>query len=111
MSVKTQPLATSAFAPNAETTLYTSDTGTATIIDKFTGYNGDTSARSLTVKLVPTGGTAGSSHVCVVKTLAPGETYTFPEIVGHTLEAGGFISHQASAANAIVVRVSGRTVR
>jgi len=110
MSVNTRPLATSAFAPSVETTLHQSGTGTHTIIDKFTAYNGDAVARTLTVKLVNSGGSAATSNVIVVKALAAGETYTFPEIVGHTLEPGGFISQIATAASVIVVRVSGRQV-
>ena len=110
MSVNTRPLAVSAFAPSVETNLYQSQVGTHTIIDKFSAYNGDSVTRTLTVKLVPSGGTAGPSHVTVLKSLAAGETYTFPEIVGHTLEPGGFISVIAAAASVVVLRASGRQV-
>jgi hypothetical protein len=44
------------------------------------------------------------------KTLQASETYTFPELVGHVLNPGGFISTLAGTASAINIRVSGREV-
>ena len=41
---------------------------------------------------------------------AAGETYTFPEIVGHSLAPSGFISTIAGAATSISIRASGREV-
>lgn len=110
MSVISKPLITSKYASNAETTEYTASTGMRTILDKFTGYNGTGGAVTLTVRLVPSGGTAGASNATVSKSLAAGETYTFPEVVGHVLEASGFVSVLASAATSIVIRCSGREV-
>lgn len=109
MSVTSKPLIAAAYAPNAETTGYTA-VGVRTIIDKYTAYNSDTAAQTLTVKLVAGGGTAGASNVMVLKTLAPGETYTFPEVVGHVLAPGDFISELASVASKIVRRCSGREI-
>lgn len=109
MTVTTKPLITAQYAPNAETTMYTAS-GVRAIIDKFTGYNGTGGAVTLTVKLVASGGAAAATNIIVLKSLAAGETYNFPEIVGHVLEAGGFISVLAGAATSIVVRASGREV-
>jgi hypothetical protein len=109
MSVTSKPLFTSAYASNAETTVYTA-TGVRTIIDKFTGYNGTGSAATLTVKLVASGGTAAATNIIVLKSLAAGETYTFPEVVGHSLEPSGFISVIAGTASAVVIRATGREV-
>jgi hypothetical protein len=44
------------------------------------------------------------------RTIVPNETYTCPELVGHVLEAGGFISTLASAATSLTIRCSGREV-
>lgn len=109
MTVTTKPLITSQYAANAETTMYTA-TGVRAIIDKFSGYNGTGGAVTLTVKLVPNGGSAAATNIIVLKSLAAGETYNFPEIAGHVLESGGFISVLAGAATSIVVRASGREV-
>lgn len=109
MSVISKPLITTGYVANSETTGYTA-IGVRTIIDKYTAYNSDVLAQTLAVKLVPNAGTAGATHIVVLKSLAAGETYTFPELVGHVLEAGGFISELAGAASKIVRRCSGREV-
>lgn len=109
MGVTAKPLFNAKQAESTETTQYTVPTGTRTIIDKFTGTNTSGTAATLTIKLLALGGTAGASNTIVsLKTLQPNETYTFPEVVGHVLEAGGFISTLAGTASAITIRVSGR---
>ena len=109
MSVAAKPLISAQFAPNAETTMYTAS-GVRTIIDKFVGYNSGAAAAVLTVRIVIVGGAAGISNTLIVKSLAAGETYTFPEIVGNVLDVGGFVSVLAGTASAVVVRASGREV-
>lgn len=109
MTVTSKPLVTANYAAAADTTEYTA-TGVRTIIDKCTAYNSDVGAQTLTVNLVPSGGAVAATNIVVLKSLAAGETYTFPEIVGHVLESGGFISMKGSVANKIVRRVSGREV-
>lgn len=97
-------------AENSQTTQYTS-TGVQTIIDKFTATNYNTAAATISVNLVTATDTAGNQNLIVkTKTLQPGETYTFPELVGHVLPVGGFISTVASLASAINIRASGRLV-
>lgn len=107
MSTQTTVLVETGYAANAQTTQYTS-TGLRTIVDKFTGYS--PAGGTLTVNLVPSGGAAGAGNIVVVKTFAANETYTFPEVVGHTLAAGDFISTLAGAASTVVIRSSGRQV-
>lgn len=110
MSVTAKPLFSALVALFAETTQYTTPDGTRTIIDKFTGTNTTAGALTLTVKLVPSGGAAAASNTIVLtKALAAGETYTFPEIVGHVLNPGDFISTLPSALG-ITIRSSGREV-
>jgi len=110
VTVTSKPLITAAYAANAETTEYTASAGMRTIIDKFTGTNVTAGAVTLTIKLVPSGGAAATTNIVVVKSIAAYTTEVFPEIVGHVLEAGGFISVLASAATSIVRRCSGREV-
>ena len=109
MSVAAKPLISAQFVPAVETTMYTAS-GVRTIIDKFVGYNSSAAAVVLTVKLVIVGGTAGVSNTLTIKSLAAGETYTFPEIVGNVLDVGGFVSVLAGTASVLVVRSSGREV-
>jgi hypothetical protein len=97
-------------AENAQTTQYTSN-GVQTIIDKFTATNYSATAATISVNLVTAAGSAGNDNLIVkTKTLQPSETYTFPELVGHVLPLGGFISTIAVTASAINIRASGRLV-
>ena len=95
---------------NSQTTMYTAS-GVTAIIDKFTATNYSAAAATISVNLVTAGGTAGNNDLIVkTKTLQASETYTFPELVGHVLNPGGFISTIAGTASAINIRVSGRVV-
>jgi len=110
MSVSISPIIPAKIAESAQTTQYTS-TGVQTIIDKFTATNYSAVAATLSVNLVTSGDTAGNANLIVkTKTLQPAETYTFPEVVGHTLGVGGFISTIAGTATSINIRASGRLV-
>lgn len=110
MTVSVTEIIPAKTAESAQTTQYTS-TGVQTIIDKFTATNYTTTAATISVNLVDPAGTAGNDNLIVkTKTLQGGETYTFPELVGHVLVAGGFISTIAGTASAINIRASGRIV-
>lgn len=110
MAVTVKTLIPAKQAENAQTTQYTASNVRA-IIDKFTGTNTSASNVTLSVNLVTSGGSAGASNLIVdARTIAPDETYTFPELVGHSLDPGGFISTIASAATAITIRASGREI-
>ena len=111
MTVTAKPIINPLLITNAEVTQYTTPGGTRTIIDKFTGTNTSATAATISVKLVASGGAAGALNSIVLsKTLAPGECYTFPEIVGHVLNPGDFISTLAGTTGVIAVRASGREV-
>ena len=110
MAVSIKVLIPAKIAEASQTTQYTS-TNVSTIIDKFTATNYDTTARTISVNLVTQFDNAGNQNLIVkTKTLLPSETYTFPELVGHVLASGGYISTLASAASAINIRASGREV-
>lgn len=95
---------------NTQTTQYTA-TNCKAIIDKATITNTDTVNRTVSVNLVTASGSAGNSNLVIDdKTIVPGETYLCPELVGQSLEPGGFISTIASAATALTFRVSGREI-
>lgn len=97
-------------AENVQTTQYTS-TGLKTIVDKFTATNTSGASATLSVNLVTVGDTSGNQNL-IVKTvsIAPSETYAFPELIGQVLESGGFISTIASAATSITISASGRQI-
>jgi hypothetical protein len=67
--------------------------------------------RTFSVNLVTSGGSPSNSNLVIDdRTVVPGETYLCPELVGQSLESGGFISTIASAATALTLRVSGREI-
>lgn len=110
MTVTVKTLIQSKTAEPADTTQYTAN-GVTTIIDKFTAINYSSSAADITVHLVQVAGVENDSNVIVkTKTLQALETYTFPEIVGHVLSNGTYISTIASADSSISIRASGREV-
>ena len=97
-------------AENAQTAQYTA-TNARAIIDKFTVTNTSAGNETISINLVTSGGTAGADNLVIdARTIAPDETYTCPELVGHVLDAGGFISTLASAATSLTIRCSGREI-
>ncbi len=111
MSVTAKVLINSKFAANGTNTEYTAPVSTRTIIDKFTATNVDASARTLTVFFVPSGGSAGSSNTIIsALSISAGATTDLTQLQNQIMAAGDFIAASASAANAIVIRASGREV-
>lgn len=110
MAVTVVPLISAKLAENTQTTQYTAVNCT-TIVDKFTATNTSLANVTFSVNIVTNGGTAGGTNLIVkTRTIAPNETYTFPELVGQVLSPGAFISTIAGTASAIVIRASGREI-
>ncbi|MGD2065740.1 MAG: hypothetical protein PVI43_01040 [Candidatus Bathyarchaeota archaeon] len=97
-------------AEAAQTTQYTAS-NCKTIIDKFTITNTSSSNVTFSCNLVPLSGSASDSNLIIdARGIAPGETYNAVELVGQTLESGGFISTLAGTASALTIRSSGREI-
>jgi len=110
MTVTAKNLVPAKTVEATQTTQYTANNVT-TIIDKFTATNYSASPATISVNLVTAANTANNNNLIVKqRTLAASETYLFPELVGHILPSGGFISTIAGTASAINMRVSGREV-
>jgi hypothetical protein len=110
MTVTVKVLIPAKQAENAQTTQYTA-TNCKTIIDKFTATNTTAGNVTISVNLVTSGGSAGVTNLIVdARSLAPDETYTFPELVGQALEPSGFISTLAGAATSLTIRANGREI-
>lgn len=108
-TVTAKNLVGSKFIENAQTTQYTASSVKA-LIDKCTVTNVSGSAATFSINLV-TSGSAGTSNLIIKdQSVAAGQVYTCPEVVGHILEAGGLISAISNTASALVLRVSGREV-
>ncbi len=110
MAVTVKALVPAKQLENAQTAQYTA-TSVKAIIDKATITNTSGSNVTVSVNLVTVSTSAGSSNLVIDnRTIVPDETYLCPELVGHVLEAGGFISTIAGAATSLTMRVSGREV-
>lgn len=108
-TVTAKNLVGSKFIENAQTTQYTA-TGVKALIDKCTVTNISGAAATFSINLVTTGSSGTSNLIIKDQSVAAGQVYTCPEVVGHILEAGGLISAISNTASALVLRVSGREV-
>jgi hypothetical protein len=110
MAVTVKALIPAKQAEATQTTQYTA-TNCRAIIDKFTATNTTAGNVTIGVNIVASGGSASASNLIVdTRSIAPDETYTFPELVGQVLDSGNFISTIASAATSLTIRASGREI-
>ena len=97
-------------AENAQTVQYTA-TSVKTIIDKFTITNTSANTVTFSANLVAALGVAGDDNLLIDnRSIAPQETYNAPELVGHLLNEGDFISTLAGAASSLTIRATGRDI-
>jgi hypothetical protein len=110
-TIVSKVLIPSKFALSVAEIQYTAS-GTRTIIDKMTATNNATVPVTFSCWLVPSGGSAGTSEARLInqRELASKQTWTCPEIAGHTLEPNDSIVTLASAGASITIRASGREI-
>ena len=110
MAVKVKCIIPSKQLEAAQTNQYIA-TNSKTMIDKVTVTNTTSAAVTFSCNLVPEGGTVADDNAVIkTKSVAAGDTYVCPELVGHVLEPGDAISMIASAATSLTIRASGREV-
>lgn len=111
MTVVSKALLETTQITNADVTYYTAPANTRVLIDKVTATNVTAGAVTLTANIVASGGAVGAANINIsAQSLAGNTTYLCPEVAGHTLNPGDFLSFKASAGASINVRVSGREV-
>jgi len=89
---------------------YTCPANTKCIIKNLSFSNTTATARTVTVNLIPSGGTAGAANQIVTTHTIPAYSEWQCSIAsGHVLEAGGFIQAVADSASAITIIGSGIT--
>lgn len=109
MPFQLQQLIVPQLAPNSDTALFTVPTGWSVRIDAMTVTNNDTSARTITVWLVPAGDTAGTDNVVVnAQSVLAGKSLQLAACVGQVLGAGDSIHVQASVASQVMIMASGQ---
>jgi hypothetical protein len=94
----------SAFIANAEAEVFAASV--KTIIDKCN--SSAILAGVATLRIVQSGGTPGNEHQQAKKTFVADDSYSWPEIVGQTLEPGDSLRAVCTVSNAVTLRVSGR---
>lgn len=110
MTVVAQCLFETAAVPVAATTLVTGAANSRTYLDKITVTNTTGSAVTVTVNVVPSGGSVGAGNVLENSySIAANTSYSFPNIVGQILNPGDFLSITPSATGCNA-RVSGRVM-
>lgn len=108
MTVATQPIIQTQVMTAAAAPYYTS-ANVKTIIDKLTVTNTSTTdVAVISIYLVPERGSASNATIIVKnKPIFTEDTYTFPEVSGHTLASGDMIMASSSLTTS-VIRASGR---
>lgn len=75
------------------------------LIKKLTFYNSDTVAQTVTVHLVPSGGTASATNMLIAaRSLLAGETWECLEAVNQCLLGGGMLQCLASLASKVSIQ-------
>lgn len=90
-------------------TYYSAD-GVTAVIDKFVARNHTTSPATLTIAIGDVNVGFPAESTIIEKTLAAGESYSFPEMVGQVIPPDGSLGMMSSTLNSINVRVSGREI-
>jgi len=95
----------------ANTTLYTAAANTRVRITAATVTNDSATARYISFHLVPSGGAVGDAYLILnQRVIGDKESYTLPELIGHVMDTGDFLSAIAEAADALSVQISGIAV-
>lgn len=108
MAVTAKKLFAPAQLTASAATYYIVPANTSCLIKKITATNNDTVARTVTIYLVPSGGSAGVTNIIMkTKAIAAAETYEFTEIEGHVISTGDTIQALADSASQVTFQGSG----
>ena len=87
---------------------YTVPANTITTISACSLTNSTATARTVTMHLVPNGGSANAANMILsARTVAPGETYNVASAIGQTIPAGASIQSLSDVAAAVTLIASG----
>jgi hypothetical protein len=96
---------TAAQLTTAAAVYYTAPANTKSLIKKLTFTNTTTGALTVTVYLVPNGGTPGATNILIsAQPIAAGETWECFAAEGQVLQVGGTLQALASAATSITIQ-------
>ena len=108
MASSVKEIVTAQYVPAVQTSLYTSPAGTWTRIDKLTVVNVSAGAQTVSINLVPSGGSASAANLSTqTRAIQPGETWNSPNEYGQVLNPGDALSVIASAGSDLVILAAG----
>lgn len=109
-TVRLAQLIATAHLPNAAAALFTAQTGETSTIHAATANNTTASSATVTIHIVPSGGSVADSNMIVkARSVAANTSVTIPELVNHVIPAGSAIHGFCSVATAVSLTVSGVT--
>ena len=91
----------------SETLIYQGPANSSVVIATATVCNTSGSARTVSLSVCKTGGTAGAANRVAIIDLDPNESAIVDEFVGLFLGPGDFISGLASAATSVAIVITG----
>ena len=104
-------LINSKFAASSTTSEYTVPNTNTAVITLFTATNTDSATRTVSVYLVPAGGSPSDSNLIInAQSVAAGVTASLTALTDQTLNEGDSIQVKASVASKVTIRCSGREV-
>ena len=107
MAVTLKQFTPAQYLTGSAATYYTATNCTARI-ENCTLTNTDAGAITVTVYIIASGGTASADETIIsAKSIAAGDCYTCPELVGKTIPSGSFVQALAGTASKIVIHMSG----
>ena len=93
---------------NVAATYYTSPANTVTYITNVSLTNTDTVARTVTLHLVPSAGSAtAANRILSAHPIAAGKTFVPPQAIGQTLPIGGTLQALADTGAVVALVASG----
>lgn len=108
MAFSLTPIIRKQFVATGSAADYFTAGGTGVRIDFLSVVNSDSAAHTVSIWLVPSGGSLGNSNVSTLnKTVQPGQTWNSPNELGAVLGAGDTIWAMASAASVLNIFASG----
>ena len=111
MTVQVSRLVPGSVLTNAAAIYYTCPAATSALIKRADFTNTSGSAVTVTVYMVPFGGSpAASNTVMSAVAIAPGVTYVSPELSGQVLGPQETLQAVCSANNSVTIMVSGLTI-
>lgn len=110
MAVALAALTPTTYLSNAAASIYTCPSNQQASVKRAVFTNRDTSAHTITVHRVPSGGSVQNSNMIIsARRLTPGESYVAPELASMVLNAGDAIYAFADANTSVTVTMSGLT--